>query len=89
METVGEKALPLTTVLVAPVVPTTKPKKRNRPRAVKVEAQNAHYKLVLQAALIVTDIFKAHNMTCAVFGSLASKLYGSPRCPKVWELPCT
>ncbi|KJA19206.1 hypothetical protein HYPSUDRAFT_168391 [Hypholoma sublateritium FD-334 SS-4] len=86
METVGGKALPLATVPTAPAAPTTKTKKQNRPRAVKVEAQNAHYTLVLQAALIVTDILKVHNMTCAVFGSLASKLYGSPRCPKDVDL---
>ena len=60
-----------------------KPKKRHRPRAEKVEAQHARYHLVLEAALAVTQILQAHHMSCAVFGSLASKLYGSARSPKV------
>ena len=71
--------------MAAPEGSTTKAMKRIRPRAVKVEAQNAHYNLVLEAAIMATDIFKAHNMQCAVFDSLASKLYGSHRCPKVWD----
>ncbi|KAF8167180.1 hypothetical protein B0H34DRAFT_791941 [Crassisporium funariophilum] len=65
--------------VVATKQTTKKPKKS---RSAKLEAQNEHYALVHEAARTVSAIFEAHNMRCAVFGSLAAKLYGSPRCPK-------
>jgi hypothetical protein len=60
-----------------------KSKKQHRPRAEKMLMEQAHYALVLEAAQAVTRIFDKHGLSCAVFGSLAAKLYGSARCPKV------
>ncbi|KAF8185745.1 hypothetical protein BJ912DRAFT_1060565 [Pholiota molesta] len=60
----------------------TKSKKQHRPRAEKMLMEQAHYALVLEAAQTVTRIFDKHGLSCAVFGSLAAKLYGSARCPK-------
>ncbi|KAF8956439.1 hypothetical protein BDZ97DRAFT_1851532, partial [Flammula alnicola] len=65
---------------------TASNKKPKRPRAHKVESQNVHYALVFEAAQMVTEIFKTYGISCAVFGSLASKLYGSSRCPKDVDL---
>ncbi|KDR86023.1 hypothetical protein GALMADRAFT_235214 [Galerina marginata CBS 339.88] len=65
---------------------TGKGKKSQRPRAVKTQLQNAHFAIVLEAARTVTGIFNAHGLSCAVFGSLASKLYGCARCPKDVDL---
>ncbi|KAF9471687.1 hypothetical protein BDN70DRAFT_887823 [Pholiota conissans] len=61
-------------------------KKRHLPRAEKMAAQNAHYALVLEAAQTVTRIFERRELSCAVFGSLAAKLYGSSRVPKDVDL---
>jgi len=58
-------------------------KKPQKTKAEKAEAQDAHYALVFKAAHTVTEIFKSFDLPCVVFGSLASKLYGSSRCPKV------
>ena len=58
-------------------------KKPQKTKAEKAEAQDAHYALVFKAAFTVTEIFKSFDLPCVVFGSLASKLYGSSRCPKV------
>jgi len=66
-----------------PALPETKPKKPPRQRAQKIEAQNFHYELVLEAARVVTEIFRRRGISCAVFGSLASRLYGTTRTPKV------
>ncbi|KAF8970410.1 hypothetical protein BDZ97DRAFT_1652545 [Flammula alnicola] len=38
--------------------------------------------LVFEAATIVIEIFKSNGISCAIFGSLASKLYGAQREPK-------
>ena len=67
----------------APALPQPKPKKPRRPRAQKIETQNLHYELVLEAAQVVTEIFRTRGISCAVFGSLASRLYGTTRTPKV------
>ncbi|KAF9473891.1 hypothetical protein BDN70DRAFT_816597 [Pholiota conissans] len=42
---------------------------------------NDHYSLVLDAAQSVTEICSEHGLPCAVFGSLAARLYGNSRCP--------
>ena len=67
----------------APALPQPKPKKPRPPRAQKIEAQNLHFELVLEAAQVVTEIFRTRGISCAVFGSLASRLYGTTRTPKV------
>lgn len=61
----------------------TKPKKPRKSRALKTASQNAHFEVVLEAARAVTQILSAHGLSCAIFGSLASKLYGCSRVPKV------
>ena len=62
-------------------------KKPKRPRALKLQAQDAHLAVVLEAARRVAAILQARGIPCAVFGSLASKLYGCPRHLKV-RSPC-
>jgi hypothetical protein len=42
-----------------------------------------HYRLVLSATDATISILKRHGLSCAVFGSLACKLYGPFRDPKV------
>ncbi|PPR08024.1 hypothetical protein CVT24_010882 [Panaeolus cyanescens] len=72
-----------TTTAEAPPAPkVTKPKKPKRPRAVKVQAQKEHFELVMEAAKTVVGILEGAGYSCAVFGSLAARLYGSSRCPK-------
>ncbi|KAF8902268.1 hypothetical protein CPB84DRAFT_1729157 [Gymnopilus junonius] len=77
-----EKATEVTTK----VIEKTKAKKPKRSRELKLEAQNAHLAVVLEAAQTVTGILKARGISCAVFGSLASKLYGCTRHPKDVDL---
>ncbi|TFK21627.1 hypothetical protein FA15DRAFT_70718 [Coprinopsis marcescibilis] len=44
--------------------------------------QEAHFALVLEAAQLVVKLLRNNGFSCATFGSLASKMYGSARCPK-------
>lgn len=60
-----------------------KPKRRKKSHAEKTQKQNAHFEVVLDAARAVTQILSARGLSCAIFGSLASKLYGCSRVPKV------
>ncbi|KAF4612083.1 hypothetical protein D9613_004481 [Agrocybe pediades] len=81
---------PPTTTTAAAVPPNqpdqakSKPKRKKpkRSRAEKLKAQEAHLQLVLDAAQTVAGILEPRGLSCAVFGSLASKLYGCPRMPK-------
>jgi hypothetical protein len=49
----------------------------------KARVTDEHVALVLAAAKMVTEILQSHEIPCAIFGSLAAKLYGAPRPPKV------
>ncbi|KAF9055641.1 hypothetical protein BJ165DRAFT_1427577 [Panaeolus papilionaceus] len=75
-------------VMTTTMLPTTqangksKAKAKKAPRAAKAESRDTHFKLVMEAAKTVVDILRQHDVPCAVFGSLAAKLYGSSRCPK-------
>ena len=51
--------------------------------ATKAANEATHFALVLEAAQATVRIFTKEGIPCASFGSLASKLYGSARCPKV------
>ncbi|KAJ7146402.1 hypothetical protein C8R44DRAFT_757352 [Mycena epipterygia] len=58
-----------------------------RPRVRKTNAEKAaseqeHLSLVLAAAETTINILRQHNLSAAIFGSLACKLYGNSRCPK-------
>ncbi|KAK7063632.1 hypothetical protein R3P38DRAFT_2593331 [Favolaschia claudopus] len=66
----------------APRPPQIRPKYR-RPRADKTAAEQEHLNLVLTAAETAIRIFRQHAFPAAIFGSLACKLYGNSRCPKV------
>lgn len=55
-------------------------------RSSKSESKNAHLSLVLAAAHAVLGILHRNDLPCAVFGSLACKMYGSVRCPKDVDL---
>ncbi|EAU92225.1 hypothetical protein CC1G_10111 [Coprinopsis cinerea okayama7 len=62
------------------------PSKKSKPKALKASNQDAHFQLVLEAAQRVVQVLTSHNLPCAVFGSLASRLYGASRCPKDVDL---
>ncbi|TFK31787.1 hypothetical protein BDQ12DRAFT_82280 [Crucibulum laeve] len=73
-------------------------KKKAKPtRAAKLAKQAAHYALVLDAARAVVSILHSRKIRCAVFGSLACRLYGDHeeagkgkgRCPKDVDLLIT
>jgi len=49
----------------------------------KAQLTDEHVALVLTAAKAATEILQSHGIPSAIFGSLASKLYGAPRPPKV------
>jgi hypothetical protein len=49
----------------------------------KAQLTDEHVALVLAAAKGATEILQSHGIPSAIFGSLASKLYGAPRPPKV------
>ncbi|CAA7265042.1 unnamed protein product [Cyclocybe aegerita] len=69
--------------------PSTQPKKKKKPKispAAKKASEDAHFELVMEAAQTVTSILESHGLFCAVFGSLAAKLYGNSRCPKDVDL---
>ncbi|KIM38207.1 hypothetical protein M413DRAFT_76210 [Hebeloma cylindrosporum] len=68
------------------MLPQASPNKPSGRRALKIEADNRHYELVLEAAQGVTEIFRTRGISCAVFGSLASRLYGITRTPKDVDL---
>ncbi|KAF9486284.1 hypothetical protein BDN70DRAFT_870380 [Pholiota conissans] len=51
-------------------------------RSGKPTTQEKFLGLVLEATTTVVEILQANGIQCAVFGSLASKLYGSPRDPQ-------
>ncbi|KAH6896155.1 hypothetical protein BKA70DRAFT_1116869 [Coprinopsis sp. MPI-PUGE-AT-0042] len=59
-----------------------KPRKKKATKAEKEAKQEAHFQLVMEAARTVVRILKDRGIECAVFGSLAARLYGSYRCPK-------
>ncbi|KAJ6606814.1 hypothetical protein B0H10DRAFT_1754239, partial [Mycena sp. CBHHK59/15] len=48
----------------------------------KAASEQEHFNLVLAAAQTTVEILRQHNLPCAIFGSLACKLYGNSRCPK-------
>ena len=74
-----------------PPAPETKPAKKRTPkrgtkaeRAAKKAANDAaHFWIVLEAARVVVEILRREGVPCAIFGSLASRMYGAVRCPKV------
>ena len=49
----------------------------------KAQLTDEHVALVLAAAKGATEILQSHGIPSAIFGSLASKLYGASRPPKV------
>lgn len=59
-----------------------KPKRKKATKAEKEAKQEEHFQLVMEAARTVVQILKDRGIECAVFGSLAARLYGSYRCPK-------
>lgn len=61
----------------------SKSKPRKKTKAQKAAAQEARYDLILEAADRVVRILNSRGISCAVFGSLASRLYGASRCPNV------
>jgi hypothetical protein len=64
--------------------PAPKPKPRFRKsNAEKAASEQEHLNLVLAVAETAINIFRLHNLPVAIFGSLACKLYGNSRCPKV------
>ncbi|KAG2022391.1 hypothetical protein CC2G_000145 [Coprinopsis cinerea AmutBmut pab1-1] len=62
------------------------PSKKSKPKSLKASNQDGHFQLVLEAAQRVVQVLTSHNLPCAVFGSLASRLYGASRCPKDVDL---
>ncbi|RXW17708.1 hypothetical protein EST38_g8145 [Candolleomyces aberdarensis] len=76
-------------------VPDATPKAKRPPRhkgntaanaANKAARDDAHFALVMEAAQATVRIFTKEAIPCASFGSLATKLYGSSRCPKDVDL---
>ncbi|KAJ2927046.1 hypothetical protein H1R20_g10050, partial [Candolleomyces eurysporus] len=72
-------------------VPDATPKEKRPPRrkanaATKAAKDDAHFALVMEAAQATVQIFTKEAIPCVSFGSLASKLYGSSRCPKDVDL---
>ncbi|KAJ3523709.1 hypothetical protein NMY22_g11322 [Coprinellus aureogranulatus] len=71
----------------------TEPKPKRAPRrkgkggkAAKAERDAAHLAVVLEAAHTAVSTFARAGVSCATFGSLACRLYGSARCPKDVDL---
>nr|GAT55768.1 predicted protein [Mycena chlorophos] len=58
-----------------------KPKPR-KTRAEKNAAEEEHFRVVLNAAHTTIAILSRQGFATAIFGGLASKLYGNSRCPK-------
>ncbi|KAJ7292644.1 hypothetical protein C8J57DRAFT_1703563 [Mycena rebaudengoi] len=58
-----------------------RPRFRKAP-ADKAASEQEHLSLVLSAAETTVMILRQYNLPCAIFGSLACKLYGNSRCPK-------
>lgn len=56
---------------------------RERQLLQKARRQEYHFSLVFAAAYVTTMMLGKQGLSCAVFGSLACKLYGSFRYPEV------
>ncbi|KAF8996742.1 hypothetical protein BDQ17DRAFT_1429542 [Cyathus striatus] len=60
---------------------TPSPKRTSKPKR-EIKPEDTHYVLVLEAANAAVSTLNKLGLKCAIFGSLASKLYGCSRCPK-------
>lgn len=64
-----------------------KQKNKQAKAQAKAKRKKDHFNLVLAAAKATIAALRAHEMSCAVFGSLACSLYGDFRQPKVRLFP--
>jgi hypothetical protein len=79
----GKNPVVLLTSKDQEAIEAAKREKRQKKAEQRAKKQEEHYKLVLAAADATIAALRKHGISCAVFGSLACRLYGNFRQPKV------